>query len=146
MVQDGSRSIVDSFQPEGRGFNSRSSRHIGTLGKSLTRGCLWRFGMKLRHSIRAVSGATLISILELRRRYRNSLNELMNLFCRHFKRDHTFLQATYTIRYLSCPRNLELKACGLVTSSFVCLHVFRLSKEIEASTGIMKSIKMGLCK
>ena len=49
----------DSFQPEGRGFNSRSSRHIGTLGKSLTQSCLWRFGMKLRHSIRAVSGAPL---------------------------------------------------------------------------------------
>ena len=59
MVQDGSRSIVDSFQPEGRGFDSRSSRHVGTLGKSLIHSCLWRFGVKLRHSIRAVSGALL---------------------------------------------------------------------------------------
>ena len=32
----------DSFQPEGRGFDSRSSRHVGTLGKSLTHSCLWR--------------------------------------------------------------------------------------------------------
>ena len=52
---------VDSFQPEGRGFDSRSSRLVGTLGKSLTHSCLWRFGVKLRHSIRAVSGALLSS-------------------------------------------------------------------------------------
>jgi len=34
-----------------------SSRHAGTLGKSFTCSCLWRFGVKLRNSIRAVSGA-----------------------------------------------------------------------------------------
>ena len=44
---------VDSFQPEGRGFDSRSSRHVGTLGKSLT-SWPWRFSLKLWHSIRAV--------------------------------------------------------------------------------------------
>src|SRR6218665_3937785 len=52
---------VDAIRPEGRGFESRSSRHVGTLGKSLTRSCLWRFGVRLRHSIRAVSGALLSS-------------------------------------------------------------------------------------
>ena len=31
---------VDSFQPEGRGFDSRSSRQVGTLGKSFTCSCL----------------------------------------------------------------------------------------------------------
>jgi len=36
-----------------------SSRHVGTLGKSLTHSCLWRFGVKLRRSIHAVSGALL---------------------------------------------------------------------------------------
>src|SRR6218665_2237094 len=41
------------------GFESRSSCHVGTLGKSFTRSCLWRFGVKLRHSIRAVSGVPL---------------------------------------------------------------------------------------
>ena len=46
---------VDSF----RGFDSLFSHHVGTLGKSLTHSCLWRFGVKLRHSIRAVSGALL---------------------------------------------------------------------------------------
>jgi len=40
---------IDTFQPEGCGFESRSSRHVGTLGKSLTCSCLWRFGVKLRH-------------------------------------------------------------------------------------------------
>src|SRR6218665_880587 len=50
---------VDSFQPKGGGFESRPSRHLGTLGKFLTQSCLWRFGVKLRHIIRAVSGALL---------------------------------------------------------------------------------------
>src|SRR6218665_1998027 len=27
----------DAFRPKGRGFESRSSRHVGTLGKSFTR-------------------------------------------------------------------------------------------------------------
>jgi len=34
---------------------------VGTLGKSFTRSCLWRIGVKLQHSIRAVSGAPLSS-------------------------------------------------------------------------------------
>ena len=50
---------VDSFQPEGHGFDSCSSRHVGALGKSLSHSCLWRLGMKLRHRIRAVSGTLL---------------------------------------------------------------------------------------
>ena len=52
---------VNSCRLEGRGFESRSSRHVGNLGKSFTRSCLWRFGVKLRHSIFAVSGAPLSS-------------------------------------------------------------------------------------
>ena len=31
---------VDYFQPEGRGFDSRSCRHVGTLDKSFTYSCL----------------------------------------------------------------------------------------------------------
>src|SRR6218665_223397 len=54
--------LVDNFQPEGRGFDCRSSRPVGTLGKSLSHSCLWRSGVKLRHSIRAVSGALLSRI------------------------------------------------------------------------------------
>ena len=52
---------VDTFQPEGHGFESRSSRHVGTMGKSLTRSRLWCFSVKLRYSTRAVSGALLSS-------------------------------------------------------------------------------------
>src|SRR6218665_2957101 len=48
---------VDTFCPKGYGFDSRSSRHVGTLGKSFSHSCLWRFGVKFRHSFRAVSGA-----------------------------------------------------------------------------------------
>ena len=36
-------SRVDAFRPKGHGFDSRSSRHVGTLGKSFTHSCLWRF-------------------------------------------------------------------------------------------------------
>ena len=52
-------SWVDAFCPKGHGFDSRSSRHVGTFGKSFSHSCLWRLGVKLRHSIRAVSGAPL---------------------------------------------------------------------------------------
>src|SRR6218665_1815028 len=52
---------TDAFRPKGRGLESRSSRNVGTLGKSFTHRCLWRFGVKLRHSIRAVSLAPLRS-------------------------------------------------------------------------------------
>ena len=45
---------VDGFRPKGRGFDSRSSRQVGTVGKSFTYSCLWRFGVKFRHSVRAV--------------------------------------------------------------------------------------------
>jgi len=50
---------VNTFRPEGCGFIGSS--HVWTLGKSLTRSCLWRFGVKLRYSIRAVLGALLSS-------------------------------------------------------------------------------------
>jgi len=52
---------VDAFRPKGNGFNSCSSPHVGTLGKSFTHSCLWHFGVKFWHSIRAVSGAPLSS-------------------------------------------------------------------------------------
>src|SRR6218665_2772472 len=53
----------DAFRPKGCEIESRCSRYVGTLGKSFTRSCLWRLGVKLRHSrpIRAVSGAPLSS-------------------------------------------------------------------------------------
>ena len=49
------------FCPKGCGFESLSSHHVGTLGKSFTCSCLWCFDVKLRHSIHAVSGAPLSS-------------------------------------------------------------------------------------
>src|SRR6218665_468852 len=52
---------VNACRPEGRGLESRSRHHVGTLGKSFTHSCLWCFGVKFRHSIRAVSGAPLSS-------------------------------------------------------------------------------------
>jgi len=52
---------VDAFRPKSHGFHSRSSGHVETLGKSFTRSCLWRYNVKLRLNIRAVSGAPLSS-------------------------------------------------------------------------------------
>ena len=53
--------VVDAFRPNGHGFDSRSSRHVGTFGKSFTHSCLWHFDVKFRHSIHAVSGVPLSS-------------------------------------------------------------------------------------
>src|SRR6218665_661607 len=44
-----------AFRPKCRGFECHSSPYVWTLGKSLTRSCPWRFGVKLQHSISAVS-------------------------------------------------------------------------------------------
>ena len=56
MVGSGGTLVeVDTFRQEGRGFESLSSRQLGTLGKSFTCSCLWHFGVKLRHNIHAVS-------------------------------------------------------------------------------------------
>ena len=43
------------LRPEGLWFESYSSRHVGTLGKSFTHSCLWRFDVL--HSINAVDGS-----------------------------------------------------------------------------------------
>ena len=50
-----------AFRLKGRGFESRSSHYVGTMGKPFTHSCLWRFGVKFRHSICAVSVAPLNS-------------------------------------------------------------------------------------
>ena len=52
---------VDDFRPKGQGFDSRSNIHAEALGKSSICSSLWRFGVKFRHNIRAVSGAPLSS-------------------------------------------------------------------------------------
>src|SRR6218665_1178458 len=52
---------VVTLRPKGCGFESRSSRHVVTLGKSFTRSCLLCFSVKLRHSICAVLGAPMSS-------------------------------------------------------------------------------------
>src|SRR6218665_602427 len=50
-------SLVDSV-PFIRRFESRSSRHVGTLTKSFARSGLRCFSMKLRHSIPCCVGST----------------------------------------------------------------------------------------
>jgi len=53
--------VGGTFRRKGHGFDSRCSRHVDTLGKSFTLSCLWCFGIKFWHSIRAVLGAPLSS-------------------------------------------------------------------------------------
>ena len=59
------------------------------LGKYLTRSCLWRFGVKLRQSSRAVSGALLSIVADMKRRYRNGLKRAIQS-----APDHGRLQST----------------------------------------------------
>src|SRR6218665_727151 len=51
----------NTIRLKGHGIESRSTWNKGTLGKSFTRSCLRRFGVKLRDRIRAVSAAPLSS-------------------------------------------------------------------------------------
>jgi len=54
---------VDAYRPKGHEFDSCSSRHVGTLGKSFTHSCHWRFGVKFRHSIRVnYTGRALVKL------------------------------------------------------------------------------------
>ena len=71
----------DTFCSKGRGFESCSSCHVGTLGKSFTRNLFWRFGVKLWHSICAVLERLWV-VVDLKRCYRNSLNEWINEYLR----------------------------------------------------------------
>ena len=78
--------MFDALGPEGHRFESQSSHHIGTLGKSFTLSCLWCFGMKFRHSIRAVLGAPLSSsrLQEVLKKYPELMNDWKSrllLFC-----------------------------------------------------------------
>ena len=61
IVGRGGALVVNAFRPKGHGIDSRSNRHVRTLGKFFTHRCLWSFDVKFWHSIRAVSGAPLSS-------------------------------------------------------------------------------------
>src|SRR5688572_23995847 len=51
-------SMFGALQPEGCGFESTSSRRVGTLGMQVLHSqLLMRFGVKLRFSVRAVVGS-----------------------------------------------------------------------------------------
>ena len=67
----------DYSQPEGRGFDSRSSRHVGTLGKSFTCSCLCaRRETPIQYP--CCSRERLWVVEDLNGRYRNGRNEWMN--------------------------------------------------------------------
>ena len=66
------------IRPKGRGFESRASRHLGTLGKSFTHSCLLCFGAKLQHSIHDVSRAPLSGLEEAQQKQYKSINQSIN--------------------------------------------------------------------
>ena len=63
-----------AFHLKGCWFESRASRHVGTFGMSFTLRCMGHFDVKLRAP---VLGAPVLGV-DLKRRYRNCLSELMN--------------------------------------------------------------------
>src|SRR6218665_2058881 len=65
---------VDAFHPKVQEFDSRFSRHVGTLGKSFTHSCLWCFG-ETSGTVYVLCQERLRVVVDLKRRYRNSLNE-----------------------------------------------------------------------
>ena len=64
----------DAFRLKGHGFDSRSCRHVGTLGKSFTHSYLcasaWNSG-----TVSLLCWERLRVVVELKRHYKNSLNE-----------------------------------------------------------------------
>ena len=68
----------DDFQPEGCGFDSRSSRHVGTLGKSFTCSCLCASAWNSDTQYPCCSRERLWVVEDLKGRYRNGRNEWMN--------------------------------------------------------------------
>ena len=75
----------DDFQPEGHGFDCRSSRHIGTLGKSCTCSCLCASAWNSDTVFVWCSRERLWVVEDLKERYRNGRNEWMNCTCIYWK-------------------------------------------------------------
>ena len=64
----------------GRGLVSRGLHlihHVGTLGKSFTHSCLWRFIVSIPTTYQCYNREHLWVAVDLKRRYRNIHNELM---------------------------------------------------------------------
>src|SRR6218665_1350752 len=82
--------IVDAFHPKGHEFDSRSSRHLGTLGKYVTHSYLWRFGMKFRYRILAVSGVPLSS-QSINQSSKQSSNQSINQSINQSSNQYSFI-------------------------------------------------------
>ena len=75
VVYSGSNADYKSSEPLKTLVMLCYSRHVGTLGKSLTHSCLWRFSMKLRHTVSVLCRERFWVEVDLKRRYINGLNE-----------------------------------------------------------------------
>ena len=70
---------VDAFRPEGRGFESRSSRHEGTLGKSFTYSCLYSASVcKTPIQCQLQWSGTLLKCIGCEKRYTNGTIQYNN--------------------------------------------------------------------
>ena len=65
---------VDAYRPKGRGFDSHSNHHVGTLGKAFARSYLWRFGGVNSDTVSVLCWEHLWVVMDLKRCYRNSLD------------------------------------------------------------------------
>ena len=68
----------DDFQPEGRGFDSYSNRHVETLGKSFTCSCLFASAWNSDTVSVCCSREHLWVVEDLKGHNRNGRNEWMN--------------------------------------------------------------------
>jgi len=57
-----------ALRPKGRGLDSCSSLHVGTLGKSFTRSCLWRLALN-SDTLSVLCRERLWAVVDLKKRY-----------------------------------------------------------------------------
>jgi len=77
FIHCGMRWLVGRFNaycPKVRGFKSSSVRYVGTLGKSFTHNCMWRLAWN-SDTVSVLCRERLWIVVDLKRRYRNSLNK-----------------------------------------------------------------------
>jgi len=68
--------IVNTFRPEGRGFESCYSCHVGTLGKSYTCSFLQHFGVKTQTQCQLLWPGALLKGSCSEKHYRNGQNTI----------------------------------------------------------------------
>ena len=93
-----------------RGALSPATAKQKCLKKSFTCSCLWRFGLKLQHSIRAVSGV----VVDLKRRYRSTCDFI-------FATDYYYAVCLKSLPWMWFSRHNNHLLLGLVTINLILI-------------------------